>query len=183
MSLHDREPAKVDLASLASAKAKDEESFAKNYKNMHRKRARRGKKKKADTLEADGLTLAQREDEAMSVAPRLDLDIKNVTPKDAVDIYIKTEKENRKSVRIFLAKSMLPDLESMNCADKVHWAVKTKAAFSVAIANLGITAGAQQHGDALSGLMKAVSARLQIFQKKEEGPCSLTEKAGTSDRE
>ena len=182
MSLHDREPAQVDLASLASAKAKDEESFAKNYKNMHRKRARRGKKKKADTLEADGLTLAQREDEAMSVAPGLDLDIKNVTPKDAVDIYIKTEKENRKSVRIFLAKSMLPDLESMNCADKVHWAVKTKAAFSVAIANLGITAGTQ-HGDVLSGLMKAVSDRLQIEKKKEKGPCSLTEKAGTSDRE
>ena len=171
----------MDLASPASVKAKDEESFAKNYKNLLRKRARKGKKK-ADTPEADGLTLAQREDEAMSVAQRLGLDRRNVTPKDAVDIYIKTEEENKKSVRIFLAKSMLPDVGSMNCADKVHWAVKTKAAFSVAIANLGITAGAQQHGDVLSGLMKAVSARLQIEKKKEEGPCSLTEKAGTSDR-
>ena len=173
----------MDLASLVSVMAKDEESFAKNYKNLLRKRARKGKKKKADTPEADGLTLAQREDEAMSVAPRLDLDIKNVTPKDAVDIYIKTEKENRKSVRIFLAKSMLPDVGSMNCADKVHWAVKTKAAFSVAIANLGITAGTQQHGDVLSGLMKAVSHRLQIETKKQKFPCSLTQKAGTSDRE
>ena len=176
------EPAQVDLASPASVKAKDEVSFAKIYKNLLRKRARKGKKKKADTPEADGLTLAQREDEAMSVAQRLGLDRRNVTPKDAVDNYIKTEEENKKSVRIFLAKSMLPDVGSMNCADKVHWAVKTKAAFSVAIANLGITAGTQ-HGDVLSGLMKAVSDRLQIEKKKEKGPCSLTEKAGTSDRE
>ena len=177
------EPAQVDLASPASVTPKDEESFAKNCKNLLRKRARKGKKKKADTPEADGLTLAQREDEAMSVAQRLGLDRRNVTPKDAVDIYIKTEEENKKSVRIFLAKSMLPDVGSMNCADKVHWAVKTKAAFSVAIANLGITAGTQQHGDVLSGLMKAVSHRLQIETKKEKFPCSLTQKAGTSDRE
>ena len=176
------EPAQVDLASPASVKAKDEESFAKNYKNLLRKRARKGKKKKADTPEADGLTLAQREDEAMSVAQRLGLDRRNVTPKDAVDIYIKTEEENKKSVRIFLAKSMLPDVGSMNCADKVHWAVKTKAAFSVAIANLGITAGTQ-HGDVLSGLMKAVSDRLLIGKEKEKELCSQTGKMGTSDRE
>ena len=170
------EPAQVDLL-------RNLRELRNLLRNRARRRARKGKKKKADTPEADGLTLAQREDEAMSVAQRLGLDRRNVTPKDAVDIYIKTEEENKKSVRIFLAKSMLPDVGSMNCADKVHWAVKTKAAFSVAIANLGITAGTQQHGDVLSGLMKAVSHRLQIETKKQKFPCSLTQKAGTSDRE
>ena len=54
---------------------------------------------------------------------------------------------------------------------------------SLAFANLGITAGTQQHGDVLSGLVKAVSHRLQIETKKQKFPCSLTQKAGTSDRE
>ena len=65
---------------------------------------------------------------------------------------MQTTKENKKSVRIFLAQSMLPDVGSMSRVGKAQWAVKTKSFFSVAIADVGIGSGSQLHRDALNRL-------------------------------
>ena len=122
------------------------------------------KKNKDNCPGPDGEDLSKREVDAEKGAKALKIDVDAINEKDFVKLYMKVPENNRKAVRIFLAKIFFPVVDTMSKEEKLIAAKNIKYAFKQAISELGYNEHPRQ--EILSVLMKAVGDRLQVVKKR-----------------